>query len=128
MGAALKPGKHTIVFDFKYDGPGPAKGGTGVLSVDGKEYASKSMPHSIRVPDGHRRDLRHRQSIAAPAVDDSYKLPFQFTGKIDKLTFNLGPTQMTSDEQKSCGTRLKERGIECGNVAECRTAINTKRK
>jgi arylsulfatase len=33
-------------------------------------------------------------------VDDSYKLPFQFTGKIDKLTFNLGPTQMTSDEQK----------------------------
>lgn len=29
----LKPGKHTIVFDFKYDGPGPAKGGTGVLSA-----------------------------------------------------------------------------------------------
>ena len=34
---ALKPGKHTIVFDFKYDGPGPGKGGTGVFSVDGKE-------------------------------------------------------------------------------------------
>ena len=33
-------------------------------------------------------------------VDDSYKLPFQFTGKIDKLTFNLGPTQPTSDDQK----------------------------
>ena len=25
------PGKHTILFDFKYDGPGMAKGGTGVL-------------------------------------------------------------------------------------------------
>ena len=25
LGSALKPGKHTIVFDFKYDGPGPAK-------------------------------------------------------------------------------------------------------
>jgi hypothetical protein len=23
FGKALKPGKHTIVFDFKYDGPGP---------------------------------------------------------------------------------------------------------
>ena len=25
------------------------------------------------------------------AVDDSYKLPFRFTGKIDKLTYKLGP-------------------------------------
>ena len=33
--SALTPGKHTVVFDFKYDGPGPGKGGTGVLSVDG---------------------------------------------------------------------------------------------
>ena len=28
---ALTPGKHTIVFDYTYDGPGIAKGGTGVL-------------------------------------------------------------------------------------------------
>ncbi len=35
FGDALKPGKHTIVFDFKYNGPGPGKGGTGVLTVDG---------------------------------------------------------------------------------------------
>jgi hypothetical protein len=33
-------------------------------------------------------------------VDDSYKLPFQFTGTIDKLTFKLGPTQLSSHEQK----------------------------
>ena len=44
---ALAPGKHTIVFDFKYDGPGFGKGGTGVLSVDGKEVAKKSIPHTI---------------------------------------------------------------------------------
>ena len=31
LGDSLSPGKHTIVFDFKYAGPGPAKGGTGVL-------------------------------------------------------------------------------------------------
>ena len=31
---ALSAGKHTIVFDFTYDGPGVAKGGTGVLKVD----------------------------------------------------------------------------------------------
>src|SRR6478672_13698093 len=28
---ALAPGKHRIVFDFTYDGPGFGKGGTGVL-------------------------------------------------------------------------------------------------
>src|ERR1700720_1969106 len=38
---ALKPGKHTIVFDFKYDGPGPGKGGEGVFTIDGKELARK---------------------------------------------------------------------------------------
>jgi hypothetical protein len=99
LGSALKPGKHTIVFDFKYDGPGPAKGGTGVLSVDGKEYARKSIPHSI----GFLMAIDESFDIGVDSrtgVDDSYKLPFQFTGKIDKLTFNLGPTQMTSGEQK----------------------------
>ncbi len=99
LGSALKPGKHTIVFDFKYDGPGPAKGGTGVLSVDGKELARQSIPHSI----GFLMAIDESFDVGVDSrtgVDDSYKLPFQFTGKIDKLTFKLGPTQMTSDDQK----------------------------
>jgi len=45
--SGLGAGKHTIVFDFKYDGPGPAKGGTGVLTVDGKEVDRKTIPHTI---------------------------------------------------------------------------------
>src|SRR5262245_66644570 len=32
----LSPGKHTIEFDFAYDGGGVGKGGTGTLTVDGK--------------------------------------------------------------------------------------------
>ena len=40
----LTPGKHTIVFDYTYDGPGIAKGGTGVLKVDGKVVATRSKP------------------------------------------------------------------------------------
>ena len=34
------------------------------------------------------------------AVDDSYELPFRFTGTIDKLTFKLGPEQMTPADEK----------------------------
>src|SRR5207344_3532752 len=39
-GPELEAGKHTIVFDFKSDGPDLGKGGTGVLSVDGKDVAT----------------------------------------------------------------------------------------
>jgi arylsulfatase len=52
---ALAPGKHTLEFDFKYDGPGMGKGGSGVLKVDGKEVATKSLSSSIPHAGGRRR-------------------------------------------------------------------------
>jgi arylsulfatase A-like enzyme len=100
LGSALAPGKHTIVFDFKYDGPGPGKGGTGVLTVDGKEYARKTMPHTIPflMSIDESFDIG---SDTRTAVDDSYKLPFHFTGTINKLTYKLGPDQMTEADRKA---------------------------
>jgi hypothetical protein len=44
---ALVPGKHTLVFDFTYDGPGIAKGGSGVLKVDDKEVANQKILHTV---------------------------------------------------------------------------------
>ena len=55
---ALTPGKHTIVYDFKYDGLGFAtlafnnmsglgRPGTGTLSVDGKVVATQTMERTI---------------------------------------------------------------------------------
>lgn len=35
------------MFDFKYDGPGLGKGGTGVLSVDGKTLSRQTVEHTI---------------------------------------------------------------------------------
>jgi arylsulfatase A-like enzyme len=40
---ALKPGKHTLVYDFKYDGGGPGKGGMGTITVDGNKVAEKHL-------------------------------------------------------------------------------------
>ena len=99
LGDSLKPGKHTIVFDFKYDGPGSGKGGTGVLSVDGKELSRQKIEHSIPflMAIDETFDIG---SDTRTAVDDSYKLPFRFTGKIDKLTFKLGPEQLTAEERE----------------------------
>ena len=58
-GPELGAGKHTIVFDFKSDGPGLGKGGTGVLSVDGKEVARNSMEHTtpITFPEDETFDI-----------------------------------------------------------------------
>jgi arylsulfatase A-like enzyme len=33
----LTPGKHTVKFDFAYDGGGPGKGGLGTIYIDGKK-------------------------------------------------------------------------------------------
>ena len=86
---ALTPGKHTIVFDFKYDGPGMAKGGTGVLSVDGKEVAKKTIPHTV--PGRFTIDESFDVGVdTRTGVDDNdYQPPFRFNGKLVKLTIKL---------------------------------------
>jgi len=100
FGRALPPGKHTLVFDFKYNGPGPGKGGTGVLSVDGKELAKKTIEHSIplMMTIDETFDIG---SDTRSGVDESYQLPFRFTGTIDKLTFKLGPSQLAEADQEA---------------------------
>jgi arylsulfatase A-like enzyme len=100
-GPSLGAGHHTIVFDFKYDGPGPGKGGTGVLTVDGKEADRKSIPHSIPLLMTVDETFDIGSDTRTPVDDYTYQLPFDFTGKIDKLTYNLGPEQIVAaDKQK----------------------------
>ena len=94
-GPELKAGKHTIVFDFKSDGPGLGKGGTGVLSVDGKEVARNSMEHTtpITFPEDESFDVGQDTRTGVALLKYRYDAPFKFTGKINKLTFKLEPEQ-----------------------------------
>jgi hypothetical protein len=39
-------------------------------------------------------------------VNDDYKLPFRFTGTIDKLTFNLGPEQLMDSDRKAIEEKM----------------------
>ena len=45
-GPELKPGKHTILFDFIMEGTGFGKGGKGTLIVDGNIAATKSLENT----------------------------------------------------------------------------------
>jgi len=97
----LTPGKHTILFDFKYDGPGLAKGGTGVLSVDGKEVARKTIPHTVPALFTIDESFDIGVDTRTGVDDKDYKPPFRFTGKLDKLTIKLGPSQMMAEDHKA---------------------------
>ena len=97
---ALAPGKHTLVFDFKYDGPGFGKGGTGVLRVDDKDVATRNVPHTIPFLMAIDETFDVGVDTRTPVDDKEYQVPFRFTGKLNKLTFKLGPTQLTSDDHQ----------------------------
>jgi arylsulfatase A-like enzyme len=99
LGRSLSPGKHSIVFDFKYDGPGLGKGGTGTLSVDGKVLSQQKMEHTIPFMMALDESFDIGLDTRTP-VDDSYKLPFRFTGTINKVTYNIGPEQLTASDKE----------------------------
>jgi arylsulfatase A-like enzyme len=97
----LAAGKHTIVFDFTYDGPGVAKGGSGVLKVDGSEVRTLSIPKTIPflIPPDETFDIGGDTRTGVNDAD--YQVPFNFDGKIDQLTIKLGPVKLTSEEHQT---------------------------
>jgi arylsulfatase A-like enzyme len=105
-GTALSPGKHTIVFDFKYDGPGPGKGGTGVLTLDGKEVDRKAIPHTIPLLMSIDETFDVGSDTRTPVDDFEYQVPFRFTGTIDNLTFKLGPEQLSAEDKEAAAKIL----------------------
>ena len=106
-GPELGAGKHTIVFDFKSDGPGLGKGGTGVLYVDGKEVARNSMEHTtpITFPEDETFDIGQDTRTGVAMIEYRYDCPFKFTGKIDKLTFKLEPFKAEQSAEAGAADR-----------------------
>jgi arylsulfatase A-like enzyme len=96
-GPELEPGRHTIVFEWTPEGPGLGKGGTGVLTVDGKEVARNTMDHStpITFPEDETFDVGTDTRTGVALLEYRYDPPFKFTGTIDRLTFELGPDGAT---------------------------------
>ena len=98
---ALSPGKHTIAFDFQYDGPGFGKGGTGILRVDNNEVAKQSIPHTIPFIVTVEETFDVGVDSRTGVDDGDYKPPFPFNGKLNKVTFNLGPVVLSEPERKA---------------------------
>ena len=107
----LAPGKHRIVYDFKYDGLGAAtlaynnvsgvgRGGTGTLSVDGKVVSTKKMERTIPLALPLDQTFNIGTSGSSPVDDRDYKVPFPFTGKVKKVTIEVDQPKLTPDDVK----------------------------
>jgi arylsulfatase len=92
---ALAPGKHTLVFDFSYDGIGFGLGGRGTLKVDGKAVDAKTIPKTLPFlfPEDETFDVG--VDTRTPIDDRDYQVPFRFQGKLVKLTVELHPIKGT---------------------------------
>ena len=108
---SLTPGKHTLEFDFKYDGLGAAtlqygspsglgRSGTGVLKVDGKAVATKKMEKTVPMLMQWDENFDVGADTGSPVADEDYHTPFRFTGKLDKLTLTIDRPKLSPEDIK----------------------------
>lgn len=108
---ALTPGKHTVEFDFKYDGlgagtlafnnfSGVGRPGTGTLKVDGNVVASKSMPKTLPMTLQWDESFDIGSDTLTGVNDADYQPPFAFTGKLNKLTVKVDRPQLSPEDIK----------------------------
>ena len=106
---ALTPGKHTVEFEFTYDGPGMGKGGAGVLKVDGKVVDTRKTPATLAITTQWDETFDVGSDTGTPVDDKDYACPFNFSGKLEKLTIKIGPNQMMPVEKKATEKKISER-------------------
>ena len=121
-GPELAPGKHTLEFEFKYDGLGFAtlafnslsglgQGGTGTLKVDGRIVATQKMERSVPLILQWDETFDIGADTGTPVDDRDYQVPFPLTARLDRLAIAIDPPKLTADDIK----RLQEAAAKAGD-------------
>jgi arylsulfatase A-like enzyme len=106
---ALAPGRHTIEFDFAYDGlgvgtllynnmSGLGRPGTGTLKVDGKVVDTKKMEKTLPMILQWDESFDIGSDTLTGVNDADYKPPFALTAKLDKLTLAVDRPQLSPED------------------------------
>jgi arylsulfatase len=122
---ALTPGRHTIEFEFKYEGMGPGtlafnnfsgvgRPGVGTLKVDGKVVDTKAMPKTLPMILQWDESFDVGSDTLTGVNDADYKPPFALTAKLNKLTIKVDRPQLTLEDIK----RLQEEGQRNNRASE----------
>jgi len=107
----LKPGKHTLEYDFAYDGLGFAtlafnnlsgigRSGTGTFKVDGNVVSTQKVDRTVPLTLPWDETFDIGSDTGTPVDDQDYQVPFTFTGKINKLTITVAPPKLTPEDLK----------------------------
>ena len=108
---ALTPGKHTVEFDFKYDGlgvgtlafnnmSGLARPGTGMLKVDGKVVDTKMMKKTLPMILQWDESFDIGSDTLTGVNDADYTPPFPLTAKLEKLTIKVNRPKLSPEDIK----------------------------
>lgn len=88
--AKLTPGKHTIKFDFAYDGGGPGKGGMGTIYIDGKKVGEGRIEHTQAGIFSADETADVGIDLATPVVERiGAEAKSKFNGSIPKLVVEV---------------------------------------
>ena len=115
---ALTPGRHTVEFDFKYEGigagtlafnsfSGVGRAGTGTLKVDGNVVATRSMEKTLPMILQWDESFDIGSDTLTGVNDEDYKPPFTFTGKLNKLTIKVDRPQLSPEDIKKLEVAMR---------------------
>ena len=117
---ALAPGRHTVEFDFKYEGIGAGtlafnnfsglgRPGTGTLKVDGKVVATKRMEKTLPMILQWDESFDIGSDTLTGVNDADYKPPFALTAKLNKLTVKVDRPQLSPADIKKLQAAMTEK-------------------
>ena len=115
---ALSPGKHSLEFDFKYEGlgvgtlaynnmSGLGRPGTGTLKVDGKVVATRKMEKTLPMILQWDESFDIGSDTLTGVNDADYKPPFPLTAKLEKLTIKVDRPQLSPEDIKKLETAMR---------------------
>jgi len=119
---ALTPGRHTVEFDFKYEGlgvgtlafnnmSGLGRPGTGTLKVDGKVVATQKMEKTLPMILQWDESFDIGSDTLTGVNDADYRPPFPLTAKLNKLTIKVDRPKLSPEDIKKLQAAMRNNKV-----------------
>ncbi len=117
---ALPPGRHTVEFDFRYDGLGAGtlafndmsgigRPGVGTLKVDGKVVDTKKMERTLPMILQWDESFDVGSDTLTGVNDADYRPPFALTAKLNALTVKVDRPQLSPADVARLEAAMREK-------------------
>ena len=86
---ALAPGRHTVLYEFVYDGGQPGSGGISRLSVDGERLGEVRVPHTMPFAYSGDEGVDVGTDNETPVTEEYKEGDNRFSGRIHTVTVEV---------------------------------------